>query len=143
MGPNVWLKSAEASVQLGGSIGLEPASPGPGVAEGQVALRGRLVTQRGNYRLNIGAFTRSFELSTEETMGSNTSVTREIEINFPKQPITWIWARFRGSADVCRTRTEGARAHLGGTLERPVLTLSSADSKLTQAELMSYLVTAR
>ena len=62
MGPNVWIRSAEASVQLGGSIGLEPAAPGPGVAEGQVALRGRLVTQRGTYRLNIGAFTRAFEL---------------------------------------------------------------------------------
>ena len=40
-------------------------------------------------------------------------------------------------------RAPKVRAHLGGTLERPVLKLSSADSKLTQAELMSYLVTGQ
>ena len=62
MGPSVWLRSAEASVQLGGSIKLEKAVPQPGVPAGEIALRGALVTQRGTYRLNLGAFTRSFEL---------------------------------------------------------------------------------
>jgi translocation and assembly module TamB len=139
MGPNVWLRSAEASVQLGGSIGVEPAAPGPGVTEGQFALRGRLETQRGNYRLNIGAFTRSFELE----QGS-VQFTGEPELN-PRLDINALYSR-EGSDDLAATsgvRAPKVRAHLGGTLERPVLTLSSADSKLTQAELMSYLVTGQ
>ena len=139
MGPNVWLRSAEASVQLGGSIGLEAAAPGPGVEKGQIALRGRLVTQRGNYRLNIGAFTRSFELE----QGS-VQFTGEPELN-PKLDINALYSR-EGSDELTATsagRAPKVRAHLGGTLERPVLTFSSADSKLTQAELMSYLVTGQ
>jgi len=139
MGPNVWIRSAEASVQLGGSISLEAAAPGPDVKEGQFALRGRLVTQRGNYRLNIGAFTRSFELE----QGS-VQFTGEPELN-PRLDINAIYSR-EGSDDLTATssgRMPKVRAHLGGTLERPVLKLSSADSKLTQAELMSYLVTGQ
>jgi len=139
MGPNVWIRSAEASVQLGGSISLEAAAPGPDVEEGQFALRGRLVTQRGNYRLNIGAFTRSFELE----QGS-VQFTGEPELN-PRLDINALYSR-EGSDDLTATsagRMPKVRAHLGGTLERPVLTLSSADSKLTQAELMSYLVTGQ
>ena len=139
MGPNVWLRSTEASVQLGGSIGLEPAAPGPGVTEGQVALRGKLETQRGNYRLNIGAFTRSFELE----QGS-VQFTGEPELN-PRLDINALYSR-EGADELAGTsgvRSPKVRAHLGGTLERPVLTLSSADSKLTQAELMSYLVTGQ
>ena len=139
MGPNVWIRSAEASVQLGGSIGVEPAAPGPGVEAGQIALRGQLVTQRGNYRLNIGAFTRSFELE----QGS-VQFTGEPELN-PKLDINALYSR-EGSDDLTATsagRAPKVRAHLGGTLERPVLTFSSADSKLTQAELMSYLVTGQ
>jgi translocation and assembly module TamB len=139
MGPNVWLRSAEASVQLGGSIRLEPAAPGPDVTEGQFALRGRLVTQRGNYRLSIGAFTRSFELE----QGS-VQFTGEPELN-PRLDINALYSR-EGSDDLATTsgvREPKVRAHLGGTLERPVLTLSSADAKLTQAELMSYLVTGQ
>jgi translocation and assembly module TamB len=140
MGPNVWIRSAEASVQLGGAISLEAAAPGPDVEEGQFALRGRLVTQRGNYRLNIGAFTRSFELE----QGS-VQFTGEPELN-PRLDINAIYSRGEGSDDLTATssgRMPKVRAHLGGTLERPVLTLSSADSKLTQAELMSYLVTGQ
>jgi len=139
MGPNVWLRSAEASVQLGGSISLAAAAPGPGVEKGQIALRGKLVTQRGNYRLNIGAFTRSFELE----QGS-VQFTGEPELN-PKLDINALYSR-EGSDDLTATsagRAPKVRAHLGGTLERPVLTFSSADSKLTQAELMSYLVTGQ
>ena len=138
MGPNVWLRSAEASVQLGGSIELEKAVPQPGVADGQIALRGALVTQRGNYRLNLGAFTRSFELEK-----GSVQFNGEAEMN-PRLDINAVYAREADEA--ARTsggRSPRVRAHLGGTLELPILTLSSADSKLSQAELMSYLVTGQ
>ena len=87
MGPNVWLRSAEASVQLGGSIALEHATPGPDVRDGQIALRGALVTQRGNYRLNLGAFTRSFELER-----GSVQFTGEPELN-PRLDINAIYSR--------------------------------------------------
>ena len=138
MGPNVWLRSAEASVQLGGSIGLERAASQPGVAGGQIALRGALVTQRGTYRLNLGAFTRTFELE----QGS-VQFTGEPEMN-PRLDINAVYAREADeSSRSSGGRAPRVRAHLGGTLERPVLTLSSADSKLSQAELMSYLITGQ
>jgi autotransporter translocation and assembly factor TamB len=81
---------------LGGSINLEAAAPEPDVKEGQFALRGRLVTQRGNYRLNIGAFTRSFELE----QGS-VQFTGEPELN-PRLDINAIYSR-EGSDDLSAT----------------------------------------
>ena len=138
MGPNVWLRSAEASVQLGGSVALEKAAPQPGVAAGQIALRGTLVTERGNYRLKLGAFTRSFELEQGKVQ-----FTGEPEMN-PRLDINAVYSREAvENAPVTGGRAPKVRAHLGGTVERPVLTLSSADSKLSQAELMSYLVTGQ
>lgn len=135
MGPNVWLRSSEASVQLGGSIALAKAAPGPGVAEGQLALRGKLVTQRGNYRLTFGAISRSFELE-EGAVEFN----GEPELN-PRLNINAIYTREAiGEAAGSSPRV---RAHFGGTLERPELTLSSADSRLSESELMSYLVTGQ
>jgi autotransporter translocation and assembly factor TamB len=137
MGPNVWIRSAEASVQLGGSIGLERAAPQPGVVAGGMALRGTLVTQRGNYRLNVGAITRSFELEQGSVQFSG-----EPELN-PRLDINAIYTREGRDDEPGSRRAPRVRAHLGGTLERPVLTLSSADSKLSQAELMSYLITGQ
>jgi hypothetical protein len=138
MGPNVWIRSAEASVQLGGSIALEHAAPGPDVRDGQIALRGALVTQRGNYRLNIGAFTRSFELER-----GSVQFTGEPELN-PRLDINAVYSRESAeNVGASAARAPKVRAHLGGTLELPVLTLSSADAKLSQAELMSYLVTGQ
>jgi translocation and assembly module TamB len=138
MGPNVWLRSAEASVQLGGSIALEHATPGPDVRDGQIALCGALVTQRGNYRLNLGAFTRSFELER-----GSVQFTGEPELN-PRLDINAVYSRESAeNVGASSARAPKVRAHLGGTLELPVLTLSSADAKLSQAELMSYLVTGQ
>src|SRR6185503_15830825 len=48
MGPNVWLRSTEASIQIGGRIGLERAAVASDSAP-SMALRGSLITQRGNY----------------------------------------------------------------------------------------------
>jgi len=136
IGPNVWLRSADASIQLGGSIELARATPQPGVTEGQLALKGTLITQRGNYRLSIATVTRSFEL--EE---GSVQFTGEPELD-PKLNINAIYAR-EGLNEKGTGRAPRVRAHLGGTLNAPELTLSSADSKLTQAEIVSYLVTGQ
>jgi len=136
IGPNVWLRSADASIQLGGSIGLARAMPQPGVPEGQVALRGELITQRGNYRLTLAAVTRSFEL--EE---GSVQFAGEPELN-PKLNINAMYTR-EGFDQKGTGRAPRVRAHIGGTLEAPELTLSSPDSKLTQSEIVSYLVTGQ
>jgi hypothetical protein len=35
----------------------------------------------------------AFDLSRARTKGRDTSVTEEIDIHFPRQPVTWVWAR--------------------------------------------------
>ena len=137
MGPNVWIRSAEASIQLGGSVGLEQAAPEAGTPRRRLVLRGTLVTQRGNYRLNVSGITRSFALE----QGS-VQFRGEPEIN-PRLDINAIYEREGMDERQGSRRLPQVRAHLGGTLERPVLTLSSADAQLSQSELLSYLITGQ
>lgn len=137
MGPSVWLRSAEADVQLGGSIDLERATPQAGTPGLPVVLRGMLETRRGTYRLNVGAITRSFQL--EE---GSVQFTGEADMN-PRLDINATYGREGIDEFRSTTGTLRVRAHVGGTLERPVLTLSGSDSALSQAELMSYLVTGQ
>ena len=138
MGPNVWLRSAEASVQLGGSIGLEPAAPGPGVAE----RPGRPPRPARDAAWELSAQHRRVHAVVRAGKGS-IQFTGEPEMN-PRLDINALYSR-EGSDGLAASggRAPKVRAHSGGTLERPVLTLSSADAKLTQAELMSYLVTGQ
>ncbi|HWP71614.1 MAG TPA: translocation/assembly module TamB domain-containing protein [Gemmatimonadaceae bacterium] len=137
MGPNVWIRSAEASIQLGGSVGLEQAAPQPESLRRRLVLRGTLVTQRGNYRLNVSGITRSFTLEQGSVLFRG-----EPEIN-PRLDINAIYVREGMDERQGSRRLPQVRAHLGGTLERPLLTLSSADAKLSQSELLSYLITGQ
>ncbi|HZY06571.1 MAG TPA: translocation/assembly module TamB domain-containing protein, partial [Ilumatobacteraceae bacterium] len=55
MGSDVWLRSAEANINLGGSVAVRNPQGALGEpAFDQLALEGTLTTNRGTYRLNLG-----------------------------------------------------------------------------------------
>jgi hypothetical protein len=131
------LRSSEANIQIGGSIGLERATGAASAATRGLALRGALTTQRGNYRLSVGHISRLFELE----QGSVT-FTGEPELN-PRLDINALYEREGSDPSQGSASSPRVRLHVGGTLEKPTLSFSSADAKLSQSELMSYLVTGQ
>jgi hypothetical protein len=137
MGPNVWLRSSDANIQIGGSIGLERANTATNVPVPGLALRGALTTQRGNYRFSVGHISRQFEL--EE---GSVTFTGEPELN-PRLDINALYEREGFDPSQGSASSPRVRLHVGGTLEKPTLTFSSADAKLSQSELMSYLITGQ
>ncbi|MDA1080208.1 MAG: translocation/assembly module TamB domain-containing protein [Gemmatimonadetes bacterium] len=137
MGSDVWLRSAEANINLGGSVLVtrNRVAGGANAGRSQLALDGALQTVRGTYRLNLGLVQRTFTVESGEV-------------------------RFFGDADlnaalninafhvVRQVSKQGARpdvrvqVHIGGTRLSPTAELSTPDSVLvTTADLISYLTT--
>src|SRR6202521_1504893 len=52
IGPDVWRRSSEANMNLGGSVTVTLAPPNPGEAP-RLALEGQLSADKGTYRLNL------------------------------------------------------------------------------------------
>ncbi len=52
IGPDVWLRSSEANIKLGGSLNVTLAPPSPGEPP-RLALQGQLSADKGTYRLNL------------------------------------------------------------------------------------------
>ncbi len=136
IGDDVWLRSAEANIKLGGTLNVTLGrSPVTG-ERSQLALDGQLNAVRGTYRLNVVPFvqpTFDVEQGTLRFFG-----TPDLD---PALDITAINTVRRP-----RTSLNGQdiriRATIGGTLSAPSLALSSADNlPLSQSDLLSYLIT--
>ena len=136
IGDDVWLRSAEANIKLGGTLNVTLGrSPVTG-ERSQLALDGQLNAVRGTYRLNVVPFvqpTFDVEQGTLRFFG-----TPDLD---PALDITAINTVRRP-----RTSLNGQdiriRATIGGTLSAPSLALSSADNlQLSQSDLLSYLIT--
>src|SRR5207237_1452857 len=52
IGPDVWLRSSEANIKLGGSLNVTMSPTAPGQPP-QLALQGNLSADKGTYRLNL------------------------------------------------------------------------------------------
>ena len=137
MGREVWLRSSEANVNLGGSVNITRGrvTRGRDAGQYQLALDGTLQTVRGTYRLNLGPVQRTFEVQS-----GNISFFGDPDLN-PSLDIT-------GLHTVRQYSQQGARpdvrvlVHIGGTLLSPTAELSTPDSvRVTNADLISYLVT--
>ena len=138
VGPAVWLRSAEANVKLGGAVSLATAAGGRGTPQSRLALRGTLATERGTYAFDAGVVHRTFQLER-----GGVEFTGEAELD-PKLDINAIYAVATANDPRVPGREMRIRAHLGGTLRRPALTLSAADGpERSEAELLSYLVTGQ
>ncbi len=134
VGEDVWLRSPEANIKLGGGLRVTRAyDPRDGLA--RLALSDSLVVQRGTYQLNLGLARPTFEVErgTIRFFGdpdldpaldiSALHIVRQQRPNSNRQDVR-------------------IRVSMGGTLNRPTLTLSSADNPpLPESDMLSYLVT--
>jgi len=133
VGEDVWLRSPEANLKLGGQLRVTRSS-----RDGQrarLALSDSLTVQRGTYQLNLGLARPGFEVERglvrffgdpdlEPTLDITALHTvRETRANSNRQDVR-------------------IRVNIGGTLDRPTLALTSADNPpLPESDMLSYLVT--
>lgn len=134
IGEDVWLRSPEANIKLGGSLRVARSlDPRDGLA--RLALADSLVVQRGTYQLNLGLARPTFDVErgTIRFFGdpeldpaldiAALHVVRQQRPNSNRQDVR-------------------IRVQMGGTLNQPTLTLSSADNPpLPESDMLSYLVT--
>jgi translocation and assembly module TamB len=138
MGRDVWLRSAEANINLGGTISVTRgrATRGADIGRPQLALTGDLQTVRGTYRLNLGPVQRTFEVETGEVQffGDPDFTSAALDINA---------LHTIGQYNKQGTNPDvRVRVHLGGSIGNPTALLSTPDSsRVKNADLMSYLVT--
>ncbi|HUF66621.1 MAG TPA: translocation/assembly module TamB domain-containing protein [Gemmatimonadaceae bacterium] len=134
LGEDVWLRSSEANVELGGSLrvtrGLADVED-----DARLALVGTLNATRGTYVLNLAVVQPTFhvERGTVRFFGTpDINPTLDIRaIHTVRQP-----RRAIAREDV------RILAAITGNLRAPQLSLSSADGlNLSQSDLLSYLVT--
>jgi autotransporter translocation and assembly factor TamB len=135
IGPDVWLRSSEANIKLGGSLNVTMA-PVPGQAP-QLALQGSLSADKGTYRLNlVDPFVQpTFDVQSGTLLFFGTSDLNPglniAAIHTVRQP--------RQSANGRDVRVE---VDITGTLSQPQLTLRNPDNlPLSESDLLSYLVT--
>lgn len=137
MGRDVWLRSSEANINLGGEVRITRGrvARGPDAGAVQLALVGPLQTQRGTYRLNLGPVQRTFTVEQGEIRFFG-----EPELN-PTLNIDALHTVRQYSEQGARPDVR-VRVHLGGTLRAPTAELSTPDSvRVTNSDLISYLVT--
>jgi translocation and assembly module TamB len=143
LGNEVWLKSSETNVNLSTSLGpliVTTAPTGRDSTKG-LALTGALVAERGDYRLNLGLVQRTFAVE----RGGTVRFDGDVDIN-PDLSISGLYTVRQPRTNAGNTIPDlRIRVFLGGTLDRPTVTLSSADSalQLSQSDLLSYLVTGQ
>ncbi len=137
MGPDVWLRSEEANINLGGSVAVTRTrlATGPNAGRSQLALDGALQTVRGTYRLNFGPVQRTFTVDNGDVrFFGDADLNAALNVN-----ATYV---------VRQVSQQGARpdvrvqVHIGGTRLSPTAELSTPDSvRVTRADLISYLTT--
>jgi translocation and assembly module TamB len=125
LGNEVWVQTPEARVQLAG--GLAATTSGE-----RLALEGEISAARGQYRLDLGVVSRSFAIDSGRVRFYGSSVIA------PSLDLTATHVvRAAGGGEV------PVRVHIGGSYERPVLTLSSIDplyASAPESELISLLI---
>jgi translocation and assembly module TamB len=133
VGQDVWLRSEEANIKLGGAVDLRyrtaDSTELPG-HQGHTRWNGSLQVVRGTYRLDLGLVQRTFQVdSGRVTFYGDPDIPEEISI----------WATYT----VRRVDQPDIRimAHISGTLNQPKLDLQSDQQyALSYSEILSYLV---
>jgi translocation and assembly module TamB len=135
MGDDVWLRSTEANIKLGGAVRVTVGRDPRDEARAQLALTGALNAERGTYRLDLGLLQRTFTVE-----GGTLTFYGDADLN-PALDIRALHVvrqleQNRGDVPV--------RVTIGGTLAQPTLTLSSADQIYrSSSDLLSYLITGQ
>jgi hypothetical protein len=138
VGDAVWLRSSEANVKLGGSLNVTLGKNPQTGESSQLALEGTLNAVRGTYRLNlVDPFVQpTFDV---ESGSLRFFGTPDLNPTLDIRAIHTIRQPRQRSANVRDIRV---RVTIGGTLERPLLSLDNPDNlPLSQSDLLSYLIT--
>jgi autotransporter translocation and assembly factor TamB len=128
MGSDVWLRSNEANIQLGGAARLSKR-------RNQYLVSGTLQALRGTYRLKLGPVTREFVVAqgTVHYFGTpDQDAALDIEAKHVVHPVPT--ASQRSTEDITVV------AHITGSLLVPKVTLEAERRELSQTELISYLL---
>jgi translocation and assembly module TamB len=150
LGDEVWLRSKEANIKLGGSLNVtrarEDRDAGYASFNGDMlsdttrsapkytlALSGTLSADRGTYLLNLGPVQREFQMQSGKISFSGTpdfnpaiDVTAAYRVKLTDRPDIVVQARI-----------------VGNFYPQPVLELTSSDASVSQTDLVSYLATGR
>ncbi|MGZ8471093.1 MAG: translocation/assembly module TamB domain-containing protein [Gemmatirosa sp.] len=141
VGDDVWLRSPEANIKLGGTLAVTRAVArggsfaGAGRDQAQLALLGALGVTRGTYRLNLGFSQPIFEVEpgTLRFFG-----TPDLNPTLDVRAVHVV-RQVRSGTNRPDVRVQ---VNIGGTLNQPTLRLSSADNPpIPDTDLISYLVT--
>ncbi|MFI5231048.1 MAG: translocation/assembly module TamB domain-containing protein [Gemmatimonadales bacterium] len=143
MGREVWLKSSEANINLGGQVTVKSGHSQRGKTAGRVQLQldGALQTVRGTYSLKLApGVSRTFTVENGSVrFFGDQDLDGALDIN-------GLYTVRQSSQQSARPDVR-VRVHIGGTLLAPGQPeLSSPDSQrvaLSQADLVSYLATGQ
>jgi translocation and assembly module TamB len=137
IGPDVWLRSSEANIKLGGSLNVTMASGGPGQPP-QLALQGTLSADKGTYRLNL---VDPFVQPTFDVQRGTLTFYGDTQLN-PLLDIAAIHTVRQPRIQTANGRDVRVEVDITGTLARPALGLKNPDNlPLSESDLLSYLVT--
>jgi translocation and assembly module TamB len=144
VGDEVWLRSAEANIKLGGSLNVTRARDeretrrsmlGRAGADAvyRLALSGSLSADRGTYTLDLGVVQREFQVQSGRiTFFGTADFNPSIDVS----------ALYRVKQS--RRADIGVKARIVGPFyPQPALELSSDDAYISQTDLVAYLVTGR
>ncbi|MDB4917086.1 MAG: hypothetical protein JWM95_4730, partial [Gemmatimonadetes bacterium] len=146
LGEDVWLRSREANIKLGGSLNVTRtrdehettrSTLGRDVhgdsARYKLALSGSLSADRGTYTLDLTAVQREFQVQSGRiTFFGTPDFNPEIDVSALYQ------VKQANRSDI------GIKARIHGNFyPQPALELSSTDAYLSPSDLVSYLVTGR
>jgi autotransporter translocation and assembly factor TamB len=136
IGPDVWLRSSEANIKLGGSLNVTLAPQNPGEVP-RLALEGLLSADKGTYRLNI---VDPFIQPTFDVRAGALRFFGTSDLN-PSLDISAIHT-VRQPSKSANGRDVRVEIDITGTLAQPQLALRNPDNlPLSESDLLSYLVT--
>jgi translocation and assembly module TamB len=145
LGDEVWLRSSEANIKLGGSLNVTRARDeresrrssleriGEDSALYRLALSGTLSADRGTYTLDLGVVQREFQVQSGRITFFGTA-----DFN-PSIDVTALY-RVKQSR---RADIDVQARIVGPFFPQPTLELSSDDAFISQTDLVAYLVTGR
>jgi translocation and assembly module TamB len=138
IGDQVWLRSSEANVKLGGSLNVTLGRNQQTGDRSQLALEGTLNAVRGTYRLTL---VDPFVEPTFDVESGSLRFFGTPDLN-PTLDIKAIHTIRQGNQGTSNIRDIRVRVNIAGTLNNPSLTLDNPDNlPLSQSDLLSYLIT--
>ena len=137
IGTDVWLRSSEANIKLGGSLNVTLAPQNPGEVP-RLALEGLLSADKGTYRLNI---VDPFIQPTFDVQAGALRFFGTSDLN-PSLDIRAIHTVRQPRGQSANGRDVRVEIDITGSLARPQLALRNPDNlPLSESDLLSYLVT--